>query len=125
MGMPLILPDPLWLARLWPVQDSALDLSVLHTDKHPQVHPYLKYVDKQFEDMAYWVLYFEDMWLLPGVSTFKSIPDLIWRLHRGELDFRGASNLIATENLRARAEVVPFWVDLVHRLTSSSGPSSA
>ena len=39
------------------------------------------------------VKYFEDMSHLPGTVVFKSIPSLIWELHRGDHDLEAASRL--------------------------------
>eukprot|EP00931_Biecheleriopsis_adriatica_P106664 TRINITY_DN81069_c0_g1_i1.p1 TRINITY_DN81069_c0_g1~~TRINITY_DN81069_c0_g1_i1.p1 ORF type:complete len:326 (+),score=61.62 TRINITY_DN81069_c0_g1_i1:151-1128(+) len=128
MHMPMLVPDHLWLARLWPKQMTSYgkahpnihaQLKLESSSQHPTPYPSMDFFTKDFAAMVYWAKYYAHIYELPGVSTFTSIPDLLWSVHSGR-DLLADSAAMREEAGRALHEVLPFWAGILDLLTDGA-----
>ncbi|CAE6945043.1 DJP1 [Symbiodinium sp. CCMP2592] len=131
LHVPIFVPDPLWLARLWPKQMTSyakshpnLHRQLRPNHEHPTPYPSLDSLATDFWIMLYWAENYAGIYEMPGVQKFASIPELLFSLQQKILEnplfFEMMSQEMQEETQRALGEVLVFWRDLagvlMHRL---------
>ncbi|CAE7945954.1 DJP1 [Symbiodinium sp. KB8] len=130
LHLPIFVPDPLWLARLWPKQMTSyakshpnLHRQLRPNHKHPTPYPSLDSLATDFWIMLYWAENYGGIYEMPGVQQFASIPELLFSLKQkiseNPLFLEMLSREMQAETQRAREEVLVFWRDLAGVLTAS------
>ncbi|CAE7768907.1 DJP1 [Symbiodinium sp. CCMP2456] len=131
LHLPIFVPDPLWLARLWPKQMTSyakshpnLHRQLRPNHEHPTPYPSLDSLATDFWIMLYWAENYGGIYEMPGVQQFASIPELLFslkqKLSENPLFFEMLSREMQEETQRAREEVLVFWRDLAGVLTASA-----
>ena len=69
--------------------------------------PSLFDIQQDFEAMLYWTFFYDDMWRLPGVTCFSSIPALTMQLHMRAHDLQALSQMMKVELKTAMGEAAP------------------
>ena len=121
MGLPLFVPDPLFLLALgtlsdWKVSDKwYCGADVQPPERHPLSSHTLSPEGRDHESNMYWVQ-FSDFYQLPHITMFSNWSDLVFKLDNS--DFQKIHDDMVIENKRKVDELETKWSVLTHQILS-------